>query len=330
MPFKEDSMKTKAIEVCAAFVLMLTCAAGFAQNYPAKPIRLIVPFSPGGPADLLGRVIGDKLQRDLGQPVIILNKDGAGTIVGVDLAAKSTPDGYTVLLGSAAAVVNSASGKKLPYDLMKDITPVSIVFDQTEVLVVYPPLPYKSVKDLIAFAKANPGKLRYGSSGVGSAIHLTSEVFRMQVGFEGTHVPYKGVAPALNDLIGGQIDMMFAGITPAMPVIKSGKVRPLGVASLKRNKLLPGVPTLDEQGAKDFEATTGWYGVMVPAGTPKPIIALLNREIVKIMVLPDVVEKLGSDGGEPMSSSPDEFGAFMRKELAKWQHVIPAAKIQLD
>ena len=325
-------MKTMTIvmRLCGALTLALACVAVSAQNYPTKPIRLIVPFSPGGPADLLGRVIGDKLQRDLGQPVIILNKDGAGTIVGVDLAAKSTPDGYTVLLSSAAAVVNSASGKKLPYDLLKDMAPVSIVFNQTQVLVIYPPLPFKSVNDLIAYAKANPGKLRYGSSGVGSAIQLTSEVFRMQVGFDGVHVPYKGVAPALNDIVGGQIDMMFPGITPAMPLIKSGKVRALGVASLKRTNFLPDVPTLNEQGVKDFESSTGWYGVMVAAGTPKPIIALLNREIVKIMALPDVVEKLGSDGGEPISSSPDEFAAFMRKELARWRQVIPAAKIQLD
>ena len=318
------------IVACASCAALIAISPAAGQPYPTKPIRLIVPFSPGGPADLLGRVIGEKLQRDLGQPVVILNKDGAGTILGADLAAKSTPDGYTMLLGSAAMVVNSSAGKNLPYDLLKDLAPVSIVFNQTQLLVIYPGLPFNTVKDLIAYAKVNPGKLKYGSSGVGSGIHLTSEVFRITVGIQAIHVPYKGVVQPLNDVVSGQIDMMFPGITPAVPYVKSGKLKALGVASRKRTQIFPDVPTLIEMGVNDFESSTGWYGVLVPAGTPKAVIARLNSEIVKIMALPDVMEKLGGQGGESMSSSPEKFAAYIRRELTKWTTVIKAANIHIE
>lgn len=315
----------------AVLVAGLACFAGHApaQSYPTKPVRIIVPFSAGGPADLLARIIGEKLQRSLGQPIVVLNKDGAGTILGVDMAAKATPDGYTLLLGNVAMVINASTGKKLPYDMLKDLIPVSLVFTQPLILVLNPAVPLSSVKALTAFAKANPGKLKYGSSGVGTSIHLTTELFRTAVGIELTHVPYKGVAPAMTDLLGGQIDMMFPGITPAIAHIKSGKLKALALTSRKRSPALPDVPTLIEVGVADFESV-GWYGVLVPVGTPKDVIATLNRELVKVLGMHDVNERLVSQGGEPTSSSPGQFATFIREEHKKWTAVIRSANIRVE
>lgn len=319
------SCTTVLAAVIAAF--LVTPAAG--QTYPRKPVRIIVPFSAGGPADLLARIIGEKLQRSLGQPIVVLNKDGAGTILGVDLAAKSNPDGYTLLLGNVAMIINAASGKKLPYDALKDLAPISLVFTQPLIVVVNPAVAAHTVGELVALAKAHPGKLKYGSSGVGTSIHLTTELFRTAVGIELTHVPYKGVAPAMTDLLAGQTDLMVPGITPAVPHIKSGKLRALAVTSRKRARVLPDVPTLIEAGVPNFEAV-GWYGILAPAGTPKPIIATLNSELIKTLSMADVAERLMSQGGDPASSTPAQFAAFMREELVKWTDVIRSAKIQFE
>jgi len=312
------------------FALLLAAStSAFAQAYPDKPVRLIVPFSAGGPADVLGRLIGEKLTRNLGQTIVVINKDGAGTILGVDMAAKSTPDGYTLLLGNVAMVINSSAGKKLPYDLKRDLVPVSLAFTQPLILVINPSLPIANVKEFSAYAKANPGKLKYGSSGIGTSIHLTSELFRNAVGVELTHVPYKGAAPAMTDLLGGQIDLMFPGITPVVAHVKSGKLRALGLTSLKRSPALPDVPTMDELGVKNFESI-GWYGVLVPAGTPKTIVTRLNRELVAALNLPDLKERLASQGGDAVSSTPEQFAAFIDSELRKWTTVIRTANIQVD
>ena len=302
---------------------------GLAQDYPARPVRIIVPFSAGGPADLLGRVIGEKLQFSLGQPIVVLNKDGAGTILGVDMAAKSSPDGYTMLLGNVAMVINSSTGKKLPYDMLKDLTPVTLAFTQPLILVLQPSVPINSVKELIAFAKSNPGKLTYGSSGVGTSIHLTTELFTHAVAISMTHVPYKGVAPALVDLLGGQIDLMFPGISPAMPHIRSGKLKALALTSMKRSQALPAMPTLNELGVANFESV-GWYGVLVPAGTPRAIATRLNTELVKILTMQDVKENLARQGGEATSSTPERFATFIGAELKKWTQVIRTAKIKVE
>ncbi len=302
---------------------------GLAQSYPTKPVRIIVPFPAGGPADLLARVIGEKLQRGLGQSIVVLNKDGAGTILGVDMAAKSSPDGYTLLLGNVAMVINSSTGKKLPYDMLKDLTPVTLAFTQPLILVLQPSVPVNSVKELVAFAKSNPGKLKYGSSGVGTSMHLTTELFRNAVAIDMTHVPYKGVAPALTDLLAGQTDLMFPGITPAMPHIKSGKLKALAVTSRTRSQALPEMPTLIELGVANFESV-GWYGVLVPAGTPKAIAARLNTELVKVLTMQDVKENLARQGGEAMSSTPERFAAFIGEELKKWTTVIRSANIPVE
>ena len=325
-------MQTPASRSCIALgiaVVASVCGHASAQNYPARPLRIIVPFSAGGPADLLARIIGEKLQRSLGQPVVVINKDGAGTILGVEMAARATPDGYTLLLGNTAMVINASTGKKLPYDTLNDLAPVSLVFTQPLVLVVNPTLALTSVKALTAFAKASPGKLRFGSSGVGTSIHLTTELFRSAVGIELTHVPYKGVAPALTDLLGGQIDAMFPGITPAIAHIHSGKLKALALTSRKRSPALPDVPTLIEAGLADFESV-GWYGVLVPARTPRKLVAVLNQELVKTLALPDVIERLASQGGEPATSSPEQFAAFIRDEHTKWTAAIRAAHIRVE
>ena len=302
---------------------------GLAQSYPARPVRIIVPFSAGGPADLLARVIGEKLQHGLGQSIVVLNKDGAGTILGVDMAAKSSPDGHTMLLGNVAMVINSSTGKKLPYDMLKDLTPVTLAFTQPLILVLQPSVPINSLQELIAFAKSNPGKLTYGSSGVGTSIHLTTELFTHAVAINMTHVPYKGVAPALTDLLGGQIDLMFPGITPAMPHIRSGKLKALALTSKTRSPALPEMPTLIELGVANFESV-GWYGMLVPAGTPKAIATRLNTELVKGLTMPDVKENLARQGGEATSSTPERFATFIGEELRKWTQVIRTAKIRVE
>ena len=278
---------------------------------------------------MLARIIGEKLQRSLGQTVVVLNKDGAGTILGVDMAAKASADGYTLLLGNVAMVINSSAGKRLPYDLQRDLAPVSLAFTQPLILVLNPALPINSLKEFIAYAKANPGKLKYGSSGVGTSIHLTSELFRAAVGIELTHIPYKGAAPALTELLGGQIDLLFPGITPVVAHVKSGRLKALGLTSRKRSPALPDVPTMIELGVANFEAT-GWYGVLVPAGTPQNIVTRLNRELMTVLNLPDLKERLASQGGDAVSSTPGEFAAFIADELKKWTRVIRAANIQVD
>ena len=325
-PLQSSASRVSAL-VATALALVLSQAT--AQEYPNKSIRLVVPFSPGGPADLLGRVIGDKIGRGLGQTVVVINKDGAGTILGADMVAKATPDGYTLFLGNLAMVVNSSSGKKLPYDLLKDLAPVSVVFKQSQILVVTPSLPANSLKELIAIAKASPGKLKYGTSGVGSAIHLHSELLRMAMGVTMTHVPYKGQAPAMADLFSGQIDMIFSGISPIVPFLKTGKLRAIGVSTPQRMPVIPDVPTLMEGGLANF-STAGWYGILVPSGTPKAIITRLNTEIVKAMSAPEVVERLGTQGGETTSTTPEAFSALIREELKTWTGVIKEANIRLE
>lgn len=318
-----------ATAAALAAALWSLAPQGLAQSYPARPVRIIVPFSAGGPADLLARVIGEKLQHGLGQSIVVLNKDGAGTILGVDMAAKSSPDGYTLLLGNVAMVINSSTGKKLPYDMLKDLTPVTLAFTQPLILVLQPSVPINSLQELIAFAKSNPGKLTYGSSGVGTSIHLTTELFTHAVAINMTHVPYKGVAPALTDLLGGQIDLMFPGITPAMPHIRSGKLKALALTSKTRSPALPEMPTLIELGVANFESV-GWYGLLVPAGTPKAIATRLHTELVKVLTMQDVKENLARQGGEATSSTPERFATFIGEELKKWTEVIRTAKIKVE
>jgi tripartite-type tricarboxylate transporter receptor subunit TctC len=312
-------------ESCAAAGIRI--AAADVPGYPNKPLRMIVPFSPGGPSDLVARVLSERLTKSLGQPVVVINRDGAGTILGADMAAKSPADGYTLLMGSAAMTINASVRKNMPYDLLRDLAPVSLVFVQPLVLIVHPSVPARNVRELIALTKARPGKLSYGSSGVATSMQLTAELFNTLTGVAITHIPYKGVAPALVELIAGQIDMSFAGISPALPHIRSGKVRALAITSSKRSPTLPEVPTFAEAGVADFEVF-GWYGVMVPAGTAQEIIARLNADIVNALKVPEIRERFATEGGEAHPTTPAAFHAFISAELRRWGDVARRADIR--
>lgn len=300
-----------------------------AQPYPTKPVRLVVPYSPAGVADLIGRVTAEKLGQRLGQNVVVFNREGGGSVVGTELVARSTPDGYTLLLASTALTMNAAVSRKPPFDVQRDFAPVGLVFEGPGVLVVHPSVQANSVQELIAYARANPGKLRYGSSGVGGVINLATELFKHQAKVDITHVPYKGVAPAVVDLIGGQIEMVVAGISIAVPMVKSGKLKALGITSRKRSPVLPDVRPIAEQGLPEYESST-WYGIFAPVATPQAILARLNTDLVQIANSTDVRERFASQGGEARASTREEFAALIATDLRRWQTVVKAAGLRAE
>ena len=305
-----------------ALVALPAAAAGF----PDRPIRLIVPFSPNGPNDLLARMVGQKLTEAWGQQVVIDNRPGAGTIIGTELAVRSPADGHTLLMVSSSTVVNPTLKKHLPYDTLKDLVPLVQLASSPNVLVVNPSVPANSVAELLALAKAKPGAITYASGGTGAATHLAGELLASMGGVKMTHVPYKGAGPATIDLLGGRVSCMFGTILPTLPHIKSGKLRAIGISSLKRSSALPDVPAIAET-LPGFEATS-FYGIAVPAGTPKAVIAKLNAEIARIVTAPDMREKLHDQGAEAVGDTPAEFAAFFRKQMAKWAKVIKDAGIE--
>ena len=305
-----------------ALALLAPQAGGAADNYPAKPIRFVVAFPPGGGTDIIARVIAQKLSERLAQQVVVDNRPGAGGNIGTDIVAKSAPDGYTMLMGSAGPLaINASLFAKMPFDPIKDLAPVTLAASTPNVLVVHPSLPARTVKELIALARARPGEINFASSGHGTPAHLAGELFNSMAGVKLVHVPYKGAAPALADLLGGQVQLMFSTMPPALPHVKDGKLRALAVTSRKRSPAAPDLPTLDEAALAGFEAIT-WHGVVVPAGTPTTVIALLNREIVAILHLPEVVERLSGQGAEAVGSTPAEFAAYIRSESVKWAKVV--------
>ena len=307
--------------VCALFASCL-CTGAYAQAYPNKPVRLVVPYPPGGAADLLARTFAQKLAENLGQPVNIDNRGGANGIVGSEVVAKAVPDGYTVLIDNITFhSINASLYKTMPFNSQKDLAMVSLVGWVDNVLVVNPSLPAKSVKELIALAKAKPGELNYASSGSGSTAHLSGVMFNTTAGVDMVHVPYKGGAPAMADVLGGSVTSYFAGLSTALSMIKAGRLRPLAVAGTKRNAVLPDVPTVAEAGLPGFEASN-WYGVMVPAGTPREIINRLNTETHKVLQSPDVRERLFAQGYEIKTSTPAEAAAYLDSETARWAKVV--------
>jgi len=299
-----------------------------AQNYPAKPIRLIVPLAPGGGMDTVARGIAIKLNESLGQAVVVDNRGGGGGSIGAELVAHAAPDGYTLLMMSATAVIHPLM-YKAQYDPVRDFTPVSQVTTQPYVIVVNPAVPVMSVAELIVYAKSNPGKLNYASAGNGSLIHLASELFKSMTGVQMVHVPYKGIGAAYPDLIGGHIQLIFASIISALPLIQSQRLRALAVTGVQRAKALPDLPTVAEAGVPGF-AVTQWYGVQAPAGTPRSIVERLNREIVKTLQLAEVAARLASDGAEAAGGSPQQFAALIRAERERWARVIKQAGIRGD
>jgi tripartite-type tricarboxylate transporter receptor subunit TctC len=318
-------MRKTTIACLLAAMAMPAFAAETAQDYPSKPIRLVVPFTPGGSTDILARVIGMKLTEAWGRQVVIDNRPGAGGNIGVDLVAKSPADGYTLVMGHIGTFgVNPTLYSKLPYDAIKDFQPITLVALVPNMLSVNPALPVHSVKELVALARAKPGTINFGSGGNGSAAHLAGEYFKLMTKTEITHIPYRGTSPAVTDLIAGQIQMIITGVPPTLNFVKTGKLRALAVATSKRLPLLPDLPTISEAGVPGYEATQ-WYGVLAPAGTPKPIVAKLNAEMAKAIKGPDVREKLAADAAEPVGNSPEEFGAFIKKEIARWAPVIKAS-----
>jgi tripartite-type tricarboxylate transporter receptor subunit TctC len=311
-------------------VLAVFCTAAPAQTYPVKPIRFIAPNLPSGPSDILARLIGQKLAESMGQPVVVENRAGASGNIGADLVARAPADGYTLFIGNNSTLAANVSlFKKLPYDPVKDFAPVILVASQPNILVVHPSLPVKSVKELIALAKARPGELNYAGSGMGAAAYLSAELFKTMAGVNIVHIPYKSAAPALTDVLAGQCQLMFATALSVQPHIASGRLRALAVTPAKRSRSMPGLPTIAEAGVPGFEATT-WHGVVVPAGTPAAIINRLNTEINLMLQLADVRERLSILGADIIGGTPKEFADHIQREIPKWAKIIKAAGVQLD
>ena len=309
------------------FVLLAISGAAQAQAYPSRTVRLVVPFAAGGSTDIIGRTVGQKLNELWGQPVVVENRPGGSTVIGTDVVAKSPPDGYTLLVTPAPFTIVPSLTTKLPYDPAKDFEPITLINTTPLVLVVNPGVPAKSVKELIALAKSRPGALNYGSSGSGGTNHLAGELFNVVTGVKMVHIPYKGNAPALIDLAGGHVDLLFNGLTSAMPLIRSGKARPLAVTSIARTGTLPELPTLDELGLKGFQAVA-WNGLTAPARTPRDIILKVNADVLKIIRSPELIERLRAEGSDPVGSTPAEFAAFLREEIARWEKVIRLAGVK--
>ena len=315
-------MTLRACLIALAIVIVQTAhAQAPAATYPARQIRVIVSFPAGGPTDAIARAIAQNLNETWRQPVIVDNRPGAGGNIGTELAAKSPPDGYTLFIGTVANAINQSLFAKLPFDFVRDFAPVTQNYVTGLILAVHPSLPARSVKELAALAKAHPGQLAYASSGVGGTPHLAGELFGAMAGVKMVHVPYKGSAPAMADLLGGHVQLTFDNMLTVLPQVKAGKLRGLAVTMTTRSPLAPELPTIAEAGLAGFEVKS-WNGVVVPAGTPKEIIARLNSEIVRILRQPDLREKFLVQGVELVPTTPEEFGAFIRQDIAKWAKVI--------
>jgi len=317
----------KRISFVIAAQLIFIAPLTHAQTYPAKAVRMIVAYPPGGGTDIVGRLMAQKMTETMGQTFIVENRGGATGNIGTEAAAHAAPDGYTILMGNVAPnAINVSLFAKMPYDPVTDFEPVSLVAVTPNILVVHPALPVKTTKDLIALAKARPGTLNYPSAGIGSSSHLAGELLAILAHVDIVHVPYKGGGPALIDLLSGQMQIMFATMPAAMPHVKSGKVRPVAVTTIQRSQAMPELPTIGET-VKDYEAST-WYGLLVPARTPKNIVSTLHGQIVKILSAREMKDKLIAQGFEPVGGTPEEFGAYIKSEIAKWGKVIRTAGIK--
>ena len=306
----------------SAFLLCCALAApAGAQQYPAKPIRYIVGYTPAGTADMLARAVGQKLYEAWGQQVIVENRPGAGTNIGTEVGAKAPPDGYTLFMPTVANAINPTLYPKLNYDMMKDFAYVTNFAKVPGIVVCHPSTPVKNAKELAALAKANPNSLRHGSTGVGSPHHLAAEIFKTMAGVKMIHVPYRGASPALTDVIGGQIEIYFGAMVSTIPHVKSGRLRALGVTSLKRVAAAGATPTLDEQGFKGFE-TGSWFGMAVPTGTPREIIMKLHAESIKAIASPDIRDRMSAEGAEFVGDTPEQFTAFIKTEIVKWAKAV--------
>jgi tripartite-type tricarboxylate transporter receptor subunit TctC len=328
---EQKLMIARALSGCAlGFAAVSALAADVPRPYPERPIRFIVPFPAGGATDIVARAVGQKLTDTWGQQVVIDNRGGAGGVIGTETAARAAPDGYTMLLGaSSGMVVNPLLSSRLSYHPTKDFAPVSLLVVVAQLLVVNASVPVSSVKELIAYAKARPGQLNYASVGQGSPNHLGMELFKSMAGIDMVHVPYKGTGPALTELLGGQVQVMFNSMLPLMPHIRTGKLKPIAVSSGQRVRAAPDVPTVSESGVPGFE-TISWYGIFVPTGTSAAIIGRLNAEAVKIMADPDMAQRMTTQGMEPRSSTPAELTRVMQVESARWKKAIAVAGVKVE
>ena len=324
IPKRQHALVLCGALACPAFP-QLTCA----QAYPAKPVRLLVGFPAGGPTDIVSRTLAPKLTEALGQPLVVENRAGAGGVIATEQAAKAPPDGYTLLMGTIGGIAVAMS--LIPnrgYDTLRDLVPITQAVTVTNLLVLHPSVPAKTVKELLAIARAKPGRLNYASSGNGTVTHLAGELFKLMGKVDIVHVPFKGGAPALTALISGEVDLSYENSLVVTPHVKAGKVRALAVTGTRRSKLMPELPTIAES-LPGYNAS-GWYGLFAPAGTPKTIITRVNAEAVKALRLPDVERALSSQGAEPVGNSPEEFGAFVKSEIQKWANLVKAAKMKSD
>ena len=318
--------KLRAIAAAAGLALSALAAA---QAYPTKPVRIIVPFPPGGGTDVVSRLLGQKLGEAWGQQVIIDNRPGASMMIGHEIGAKAPPDGYTLVMSSNNHTINPSVYRKIPYDTVKDFAPVTLVGNSPLVLVVHPSLPVKRTKELIALAKSRKGELTYASSGSGGPLHMAGELFKLRAGVDMTHVPYKGSGPAEIDLVGGHVQVLFAGPVSASPYIKAGRMKALAVTSLRRSPAFPDLPTVAEEALPGYEAGI-WWGVLAPAATPRDIVMKLHADFVKVLQTPEIRTTLARQGGEPVGSTPDQFQKMIVTEIAQWAKVVKAAGIKAD
>jgi tripartite-type tricarboxylate transporter receptor subunit TctC len=308
---------------------LLACASAMAQGFPTRPVHIVVPFPPGGGTDVVARAVAPAMSEALGQPVIVENRAGAGGNIGTDAVAKAAPDGHLLLVASAATAINNTLAKNISWQVTRDFAPVALLVINQSLLVAHPSVPASSVKELIALAKGKPGQVTYGSYGNGSSAHLIGELFKMMAGVDLLHVPYKGAAPAVNDLLGGQVNLVFADVAAVLPHVKSGKLKPLGIGSSKRFDGLPEVPTISEAGVPGFEAG-GFLGLVAPAGTPPAAVSALNAAALKSLDNPKVRERLVSLATVPMGGTPEDFGRHLRAEVEKWARVIRAGNVKVE
>jgi len=306
--------------LCAVLLIAAAADAPAQSGYPARPVRLIVPSSAGGGTDIVARIIAPELSKRLGQQVVIENRPGAGTMIGIEIAAKSPPDGYTLLMGLSTLAINSALYKKVPYDPVRDFAPITVAVTSASILVVHPSLPVKTLKELIAFARARPGQLNYASAGNGTYPHMTYELFLSMAKLKMVHIPYKGTAPAMIDMLAGQVATMAATVLTGLPHIRAGRLRPLGITSAKRSDVVPDIPTVAEGGLPGYESVQ-WYAVLAPAKTPKEIVARLNAELVQVLRSPEIKKRFAADAAETVGNTPEEFARHIRSELDKWATV---------
>ena len=321
------------LRFAALLLAALGAGTAFAQgaaSYPGKPIRIVVPFPAGGTTDILARAVGNDMHKAWGQAVVVENRPGAGGNLGSDVVAKAAPDGYTLLVGAVSPqAINVSLYPKMPYDVMRDFAHITLIAAVPNLLEVHPSVPVKTVKELIDLAKSKPGKLSYASSGNGTSIHLSAELFKTMAGVDMLHIPYKGSAPAVTDLLAGQVQLMFDNLPSSIAQVKAGKLRPIAVTTLKRSPALPDVPTIAESGLPGYDASS-WFGMHAPAGTPKDIIGKIHAVVTKSLHTPEMMERLSTQGAQPVGNTPEEFTEFLRVEIAKWAKVVKASGARID